>query len=73
MSLINSVQVNDVDLAGVLGGEVAHSNYYSGTGEPYVLILKLKKNIVTPGTYNFRHGLVFRQSALEMRVLKPRS
>lgn len=46
------IQVNDVDLAEVLGGEVAHSNYYSGNGEPYVLILKFKKNTTKPGTYS---------------------
>lgn len=37
------MQVNGEDLAGVVGGEVAHSNYHSGRGEPFVIILEFTK------------------------------
>lgn len=46
------MQVNGINLAEVLGGEVAHTNYYSGNGKPYVLILKLTRNRTTQGAYS---------------------
>lgn len=41
------MQVNGDDLAGVVGGEVALTNYFSGVGEPYVLKLNFMKS--SPG------------------------
>jgi len=37
------MQVNGEDLAGVLGGEVTHTNYHSGRGDPFVIILEFTK------------------------------
>lgn len=37
------MQVNGDDLAGIVGGEVAHSNFHSSSGEPYVIILAFTK------------------------------
>lgn len=37
------MQVNGDDLAGIVGGEIAHSNFHSSRGEPYVIILEFTK------------------------------
>lgn len=48
------MQVNGDDLAGVLGGEAAHTNYFSGVGEPFILLLEFTKS--TSGM-SFRHDM----------------
>lgn len=52
--LLLNLQVNGEDLAGVVGGEVTHTNYHSGPGEPYVIILEFTKprDMDGPGTSN---------------------
>ena len=45
------MQVNGVNLAEVLGGEVAHTNYFSGNGKPYILTLEFTRNSPDPGAY----------------------
>ena len=37
------MQVNGENLAGIVGGEVAHANFHSSRGEPYVIILEFTK------------------------------
>lgn len=54
------MQVNGEDLAGVMGGEVAHTNFLSGVGEPYVLFLEFTKprfGKIFPKTVPFRHDM----------------
>jgi len=53
------MQVNGEDLAGVLGGEVTHSHFHSGRGDPFVIILgfsKLKDTDVS-GSFLWIHSL----------------
>lgn len=38
------MQINGDDLAGVVGGDVAHSNFYSSHGEPFVITLEFIKH-----------------------------
>ncbi|KAG0563617.1 hypothetical protein KC19_8G045600 [Ceratodon purpureus] len=37
------IRVNGENLAGIVGGEVAHANFHSSRGEPYVIILEFTK------------------------------